>query len=149
MFTLLVAVALAAAGPDPARLEAQARAIEAQLIAPCCWSQPVSVHDSPAAQEVRQEIRAMLAAGRSRDEIFEAFVERHGIRILAEPPARGVSLWLYVLPVALFFGSAVWVARVVRRATAPAAAVMAPGSATTGESVADTQKLDDVLRDMD
>jgi cytochrome c-type biogenesis protein CcmH/NrfF len=51
-------------------LETEAKAIEGLLISPCCWRQPVSVHFSPASDEVREEVREMLSAGLTREEIF-------------------------------------------------------------------------------
>lgn len=79
--------------------EKEATAIEGMLIAPCCWRQPVAVHYSPAADEVRSEIRKMLAAGLTRKEILARYVAEHGDKILAKPPARGFNLLAYFLPV--------------------------------------------------
>ncbi len=86
---LLLVAPLAAAQPaaDPAQ-EREARQIESMVIAPCCFSQQVSVHQSPAADQMKKEIRLMLAAGQTRQQILEAFVAQHGEQILAEPPAR-------------------------------------------------------------
>jgi cytochrome c-type biogenesis protein CcmH len=96
-------------------LEKEAKAIEGLLIAPCCWRQPVAVHYSPAADEVRSEIRQMLAAGLTREEILKRFVEKYGDKILAKPPAEGFNLLAYFLPVLfLAFGAVVAVAVVKR-----------------------------------
>lgn len=60
---LVVALGIAmAVGVHAQDLERDAREIEAALIAPCCFSQQVSVHQSPAADEVRKDIRKRLAA---------------------------------------------------------------------------------------
>lgn len=145
----LLATALVAAQLDPA-LEAEARQIETELIAPCCWSQQVSVHQSAAADEMRVEIRAMLQAGRSRDEILDAFVAQHGERILAVPPARGYKLVLYVLPVVLLIGSALFLGVVVKRMAGRAALAAAGGAPPPGD--ADNRyrdRLANELRDLD
>jgi len=149
---LLVAVTLAvpqAAPPlDPA-LEAEARQIETEVIAPCCWSQQVSVHQSPAADQMRADIRAMLADGRSHDQVLEAFVAEYGERILAVPPARGYKLSLYVLPVVLLVGSALVLGLLVRRMAGRGALAPAGGPAP-GDADDDYQdRLAEELRDLD
>lgn len=75
-----------------------AHRIESQLMAPCCWSEPVSQHLSPAAEEIRREIRALLAAGKSEQEILEIYVSRYGERILTMPRAHGFNVLLYIMP---------------------------------------------------
>jgi cytochrome c-type biogenesis protein CcmH/NrfF len=83
----------------PAEIEREARAIEAMLVAPCCYSQQVSIHESAAADEVRRDVRARLTAGQSRQRILDDYVANYGKRILAVPPARGFDLTLFVTPV--------------------------------------------------
>lgn len=88
--------------------EIEARAIENLIISPCCWRQPVSLHFSPASDEVRKEVREMLASGLGREEILEKYVAEYGERILAKPRARGFSMLAYFLPFAfLVLGAAV------------------------------------------
>jgi cytochrome c-type biogenesis protein CcmH len=75
-----------------------AREIEDNLIAPCCWSQPVSQHDSQIAEQIRNEVSSMVAAGKSRDEILDYYVARYGERILVTPRAKGFNALVYILP---------------------------------------------------
>jgi cytochrome c-type biogenesis protein CcmH len=144
--TLIVALGL---GPvlSGADLEREARALEAMLIAPCCYSQQVSVHMSPAADEVRKDVRLRLAAGETREQILNAYVSQYGKRILAEPPAEGFDRALYVLPPVLLILSAALVVVVLRRFSrrpAVVSDVSAPVAAGAYEA-----RLDDELRDMD
>ena len=76
----------------------KAREIEDDLIAPCCWSQPVSQHYSEAAEQIRREVRAMVAEGKSRNEILDYYVAKYGERILAAPRAKGFNSLAYILP---------------------------------------------------
>ena len=135
-----------------ADLEQDARAIEAMLIAPCCFSQQVSVHQSPAADDVRREVRERLAAGQTREQILEAYVSRYGKRILAEPPAVGLDRVLYVMPFVMMIASLGLVSVVVRRFTRSAGPTP-PASTLDRPSVpADANaraRLDDELRDLD
>ena len=104
-----------AAAADPQALEQQAKKLETMLIAPCCWSQQVSVHSSPASDEIKTNIRKMLADGKTQQQILDAYVAEYGDRILAEPPARGFSAALYVLPWIFLAGSVGLVVVVIRR----------------------------------
>jgi cytochrome c-type biogenesis protein CcmH len=93
---LLTTIAAFSAETTPAA--AKIREIEDNLIAPCCWSQPVSQHDSEVAQQIRDEVTAMVTAGKSRQEILDFFVARYGERILVTPRARGFNRLAYILP---------------------------------------------------
>ena len=74
------------------------RNIENNLIAPCCWTQPISEHPSEVSDLMRSEIRTMVAEGKSRDEILDYYVAKYGERILAAPRARGVNVLAYAAP---------------------------------------------------
>jgi cytochrome c-type biogenesis protein CcmH len=76
----------------------KAREIEDNLIAPCCWTQPVSQHYSEAAEEIRRGVREMVAAGKTREEILDYYVSIYGERILATPRAKGFNILVYIMP---------------------------------------------------
>lgn len=76
----------------------ETRKIQDSLVAPCCWNQPVSQHESEVAQKIRNEVTAMVAAGKSRDEILNHYVSIYGERILVAPPVKGFNVLGYVLP---------------------------------------------------
>ena len=149
---LLLALAVAAGPLAGPALEREAREIETLLIAPCCWNQQVSEHQSAASDEVKKEIRELLGAGRSREEILESFVARYGKKILAEPPAEGFGRFLYAIPLVVFAASGVGLTLLVkrmsgRRAQEPEAEAGAAPPA--GDEAEYAQRLDDELRDMD
>jgi cytochrome c-type biogenesis protein CcmH len=148
---LLLVVTLAApASAQTADLEKDARQLETMLIAPCCFSQQVSLHQSEAATDMKRDIRQRLAAGETRQHILDAYVAQYGKRILVEPPAEGFDRILYVLPpLGLILTAALTVVLVrrfaARGAGAPAAASAASSQADSGYSAT----LDDELRDLD
>ncbi len=146
---LLLALSLAfAAAPGPQALEQTARQLEAQLIAPCCWSQQVSVHQSAAADEIKQNIRVMLASGKTNQQILDFYVAEYGDRILAEPPARGFNASLYVLPWFFLAGSVGLVVFVIRHMRSPGrAGGAAPPAAPLND--ADSDRLDEELRNLE
>lgn len=97
---LATAPATAAAEPTPASapsadvdpaIEARAKAIEIQLIAPCCKNQTLDVHDSPVTQSMKREIRERLAAGDSPEVILASFEERYGAEVRAISSPRSVN----------------------------------------------------------
>jgi cytochrome c-type biogenesis protein CcmH len=102
----LLSSSILALGAEDKQIAAKAREIEDNLIAPCCWSQPVSQHYSEVAEKIRNEVSAMVAAGKSRDEILDHFVAEYGERILAAPKPSGFNAFAYILPWAsLILGS--------------------------------------------
>src|SRR5882757_10990221 len=63
-----------------------ASAIEGRLMAPCCWTQTIDIHDSEISLSMRHEIRRRLRNGESADAIEASFVQRYGPKILAVQP---------------------------------------------------------------
>jgi len=149
MVALLMIVGLTvAAAPDQVVVEREAKQIERMLIAPCCWTQPVSDHYSAEADQIRAGIRTMLASGKTRRQILDAYVAQYGERILAEPPARGFKASLYVLPwIFLVLGGAV-VFVAIRRLQS-AGPVEAAGEAPAPIDDPYAERLDEELRDLD
>ena len=146
LLALLIALSVGTP-PTGADLERQAREIDGMLIAPCCFSQQVSVHPSAAAQEVKQDVRRRLAAGESQQQILDAYVAQYGKHILAEPRAEGFDALLYVLPVVTFIASIALLTVVIRRVTRRGpVATSAPGMDAPGGF---DERLDDELRDLD
>jgi cytochrome c-type biogenesis protein CcmH len=119
---VLAAVALTAgvvAGqsePDPARK------IEGKLMAPCCWSSPVSQHQSEAATRIKAGIREQLAAGKTEQQILDFYVAEYGERILASPRPSGFNLLAWVLPALFPIAGAAVIWLFVRRSLSSRAA---------------------------
>jgi cytochrome c-type biogenesis protein CcmH/NrfF len=101
----------------PAQAEIYAR-VTSRVLAPCCWSQPVQIHQSEAAEKVRAEVLTFIRQGYDDREIFDSLAAEYGERILGEP--RGMrGTVAYVTPfVILGLGLAgLWIAllRISRR----------------------------------
>ena len=93
--------------------------LAAELVAPCCWQESLTLHRSPAADEARAELRGLIAEGRSEEEIREAFVARYGERVLITPRG-GKSDALFWPPLLAFAAglaiAAFFLSRLLRRA---------------------------------
>jgi cytochrome c-type biogenesis protein CcmH/NrfF len=106
---LLLLAGVALAGDVETQLDAPQKATYQKLceslVAPCCWRESLALHRSPESLKSRDEIAAMIAAGKSEREIRNDFVARYGTRVLIEPEG-GRSRWLYLIPI-LALGAAV------------------------------------------
>ena len=121
LFFLAAVMAVPFSGAQTAPASEKEREIDDQLIAPCCWTQPVSQHYSEVAEKIRKEVHEMVVAGKSRDEILDYYVSQYGERILASPRAKGFNALVYILPwFALILGAWLLI-RLLGRLRSPAA----------------------------
>jgi cytochrome c-type biogenesis protein CcmH len=147
----LTGVALAQDGTPPAPpvvrqqvTDDDVNRIAKQMYCPVCENEPLDACRTAACQQWRAQIKQMLSEGQSEQQIKDYFVARYGVRVLAQPPAQGTSLLLYVLPiVGLIVGVVVtvWLLRRLRArgAAEPAAAVPAK---TSGDEYIDRVEQD-------
>lgn len=73
--------------------------IARNLYCPTCENTPLDACPTQACQDWRDEIRVQLNQGRSRQEIEQYFVERHGARVLAQPRFEGFDMLVWILPI--------------------------------------------------
>lgn len=76
----------------------EVNAIAKDLFCPVCENTPLDVCPTDACKEWREEIRAMLADGKTEAEIKQHFVDYYGARVLSEPPRSGFNWLVYVVP---------------------------------------------------
>lgn len=105
----------------------EVNAIAKQLYCPVCESTPLDVCPTEACKDWREQIRTMLADGKTEDEILQHFVDQYGDRVLAAPPRTGFNWIIYILPPALILIGAIILIRSLKEWTTPKAA-----SADTG-----------------
>lgn len=101
-----------------------------QLYCPVCENTPLDVCPTEACRQWRDLIRQQLAQGWSEDRIKQYFVDQYGVRVLAEPPARGLNWLVYVLPPLIILAGAFLLLRAMRAWTKPGTA--APAEPTPG-----------------
>ncbi|MBM3788885.1 MAG: hypothetical protein FJW35_00885 [Acidobacteria bacterium] len=130
-------------------LEEKARELEGKLIAPCCWSQPVSQHYSAAADDIRAEVRRQLAEGKTPEQVLDSYVSQYGERILASPRPQGFNLLAYVLPyVSLGLGIVV-VATILKKWRARAPRVEPAGASAAASDPRYAARLEQELRELE
>ena len=110
LFSVTVVALLTSARPAPDRAQDLAEALR------CPVCQSVSIADSPSEQAVamRQVVAEQVAQGRSDSEIVAFFQARYGDWILLDPPTRGVTLALWLVPPGVAVLGAVLIAARVR-----------------------------------
>lgn len=93
----------------------------------CPVCQGLSVADSPVASAlaIREEVRSLLVAGYTRDQIFDYFEGAYGEFIRLSPRARGFNLVVWIAPALMVLVGAwlVWARTRRRPAEARAASV--------------------------
>ena len=123
---------------------AAARALESQLVAPCCWVESLDRHDSPLAIELRAEIAARIEAGEPIASIEADLVARHGERIRAIP--SGIDHIALAVIAGLTVAALALVA--ARRRPKPAQPIGVVASRTPTDASLDA-RLDRELRELD
>jgi cytochrome c-type biogenesis protein CcmH len=123
----------------------------ARLIAPCCWTQTLDVHESEISASLRREIRARLLAGESPDAIEDSIVARYGERIRAVPRGEEVGGHIPLVVGLAMLAAAGALLAMVRRWLGASAARPAPLAAKAAGTAPDPYdgKLDDELRAFD
>lgn len=100
--------------------ETEMREIAAELACPVCQGQSVRDSNAPLAGQIRELILEKLRAGEDAQSIKQFVVDRYGEGILMEPPKRGLTLGIWIVPlVFVALGLAVVAFRVLRIEAVP------------------------------
>jgi len=115
---------VAAAQPSAPEADARYYALIAELRCLVCQNQSIAESNAPLAADLREQVRAQIAAGRSDAEIIDFLTARYGDFVRYRPAFKGMTmlLWLgpFVLLVAAGMAAALFIKR-SRGAPAPAA----------------------------
>lgn len=95
--------------------------IARQMYCPVCENEPLDACRTAACAQWRAEIAQLLSAGQTDQQIKDYFVQHYGLRVLAQPPATGTTLGLWVLPIIGLVVGVVIVVTLMRRMRARAA----------------------------
>ncbi len=80
-----------------------------------CQNQTIADSNATLAQDLRREVRDMIAAGRTDDEIRDFMIERYGDFVLYRPRMTAGNFLLWAAPILLLVAGAFVLVRVVKR----------------------------------
>jgi cytochrome c-type biogenesis protein CcmH len=93
----------------------EVNAVAKQLYCPICENTPLDVCPTQACKDWRELIRQQLSEGQTEEQIIDYFVANYGPQVLAEPPAKGFSTLVWILPVVVLIGGGIALWRLLRQ----------------------------------
>lgn len=108
----------AQAGDSLAQREGE---LAAKLRCVVCQNQTVAESQAPIAKDMRQEIKAQLAQGRSDAEVVAFFEQRYGSFVRYTPPWRPSTWLLWCGPFLAVFAGLALLRRTLKKRATPAA----------------------------
>jgi cytochrome c-type biogenesis protein CcmH len=109
-----IAIDTEAAFDDPV-LQHRYESINRELRCLVCQNQTIADSNATLAQDLRREVREMIAAGKTDAEIREFMIERYGDFVLYRPRMTAQNFLLWAAPALLLIVAAVVLVRVLRR----------------------------------
>jgi cytochrome c-type biogenesis protein CcmH len=125
-------------------LETETKRVAGLLRCPVCQGASVAESPSSMAQNMRRQVRELVAAGYDEDQVLRYFERSYGPFVRLEPPLAGVNWTLWLAPVvglvagALFVG---WTLRRPKTETAPATVVTVTDAPPTPDALPDDPEL--------
>ena len=117
---ILLLPSLAAAGEaaplaEHPQAEARLKALAVELRCLVCQNQTLADSNAPLAEDLRREVREMIAKNMSDKEIIDFLVTRYGDFVLYRPPLKITTTLLWVGPFLLLIGGAIALVIALRR----------------------------------
>ena len=102
------------AAADPV-IEARMLRIAEELRCLVCQNQTIADSNAELAVDLREQVRVLLRAGRSDDEVLRYMTDRYGDFVLYRPPVKATTLALWAGPAVLLVGGLAALFVVLRR----------------------------------
>ena len=151
LVVLLLALVAAGSLAGPVAQAATPRtsyyAVESKVMCVTC-NVPLGVATSAQAMRQKDEIRLLVSQGLTTQQVLDRLVGEYGDNVLADPPASGVSLFAYLVPVlaiVLLVGLGLVLLPRWRRTTRARIASAGPAADGPALSDADARRLDEDL----
>lgn len=125
LFTLTVAPALA---------DSEVDAVAQNIMCQCGCTMVLNTCECGTAEQLRGEIKAMLAEGKTQQQVLDYYVGKYGEKVLSAPTKQGFNLTAYITPFAgivVAGGSIVFVLRRWVFKSQQAAKALLPGADAT------------------
>ena len=100
------AIDTAPAFEDPA-LQARYERLTRELRCLQCRSETIADSNATLAADLRRQLRELMAAGKSDEEIFQYMTDRYGDYVLYKPPVAPRTWLLWAAPILLLVGGGV------------------------------------------
>ena len=111
---LAFAIDLAPAFEDPA-LQARYDKLSRELRCLQCRSETIADSNAGLAQDLRRQLRELIAAGKTDDEILTYMTDRYGDYVRYKPPLSGRTILLWAAPILLVIGGVAGVFVIISR----------------------------------
>ena len=120
LMVILLFPSVAAAGEatplaENPQVEARLKALAVELRCLVCQNQTLADSNAPLAEDLRREVREMIAKNMSDKEIIDFLVTRYGDFVLYRPPLKTTTTLLWVGPFLLLIGGATALVLALRR----------------------------------
>jgi cytochrome c-type biogenesis protein CcmH/NrfF len=132
----------------PASPSKQTLDLSHEIMSPFCPGLTLAACPSPAALELRTEVRDRFAAGESRESITQDLLGRYGLEIQGTPPASGLGLVVWLLPLVVA-GSLVAAVRSVLGRRAAAVPTVSTTEADPAHDARWRDRLDEELEQLE
>jgi cytochrome c-type biogenesis protein CcmH len=99
---------------DPV-VEARLKHLAAELRCLVCQNQTLADSNAPLAEDLRREVREMIAKNMSDQEIIDFLVSRYGDFVLYRPPLKATTMLLWAGPFVLLVIGAVALVTALKR----------------------------------
>jgi cytochrome c-type biogenesis protein CcmH len=130
IFILSILFTGAALAQNNVPTDDEVNAVAHQLYCPVCENTPLDVCPTDACRDWREQIRGMLAEGKTEDQILQYFVDQFGDRVLSAPPLSTKFNWIiYILPPIIILAGAIILFRSLKEWTTPKAVQAGAGAA--------------------
>ncbi len=99
----------------PAEGDERIQHLQTLYACPQCDGQAVSESNAAVAATIRDFIRIKVNSGATDQEIRDELIRAYGGDVLLTPPAEGISLLIWILPVVVAVGGSAFVVLILRR----------------------------------
>ena len=100
---------------DNPQVEARLKTLAIELRCLVCQNQTLADSHAPLAEDLRREVREMIAKGMSDKEIIDFLVQRYGDFVLYRPPWKASTTLLWLGPFLLLIAGATGLVFALRR----------------------------------
>ncbi len=100
---------------DNPHVEARLKALAGELRCLVCQNQTLADSNASLAEDLRREVRDMIAKNMSDQEIIDFLVARYGDFVLYRPPLKATTAVLWVGPILLMLVGAASLVMALRR----------------------------------